>query len=89
VAHGTGEKERVDVTAQRAIFKQASRAENGCRGSCAAEPATGWGQEEDISRSQEAGFNLHIVKPVDIAALENLLAGLLTPVLDGRHRSAK
>jgi PAS domain S-box-containing protein len=35
---------------------------------------TGWGQDEDRRRSQEAGFNFHIVKPVDIAALENLLA---------------
>ena len=37
---------------------------------------TGWGQEEDRRRSQEAGFNVHMVKPVDPAALEKLLAGL-------------
>jgi CheY-like chemotaxis protein len=37
---------------------------------------TGWGQEEDKRRSQEAGFNLHIVKPVDPAVLETLLAEL-------------
>lgn len=37
---------------------------------------TGWGQDEDRRRSQEAGFNFHIVKPVDLAALERLLAGL-------------
>jgi CheY-like chemotaxis protein len=37
---------------------------------------TGWGQEQDKQRSQEAGFNFHMVKPVDPAALENLLAGL-------------
>ena len=37
---------------------------------------TGWGQEQDKQRSQEAGFNLHMVKPVDPATLENLLAGL-------------
>ncbi|HVR97578.1 MAG TPA: response regulator, partial [Thermoanaerobaculia bacterium] len=36
---------------------------------------TGWGQEEDKRRSQEAGFDAHIVKPVDLAALEKLLAG--------------
>jgi signal transduction histidine kinase/DNA-binding response OmpR family regulator len=35
---------------------------------------TGWGQEEDKRRSQEVGFNLHMVKPVDPAALEKLLA---------------
>jgi signal transduction histidine kinase/ActR/RegA family two-component response regulator len=37
---------------------------------------TGWGQEEDKRRSSEAGFNQHMVKPVDPAALETLLAGL-------------
>lgn len=34
---------------------------------------TGWGQEEDKRRSQEAGFDDHLVKPVDPAALERLL----------------
>jgi signal transduction histidine kinase/CheY-like chemotaxis protein len=38
---------------------------------------TGWGQEEDKRRAKEAGFNFHIVKPVDPAALEKLLSGLL------------
>jgi signal transduction histidine kinase len=42
---------------------------------------TGWGQEEDKCRSKEAGFNFHLVKPIDAADLEKLLAGqLLTPV---------
>jgi PAS domain S-box-containing protein len=36
---------------------------------------TGWGQEEDRRRSQEAGFNAHMVKPVDPVALERLLSG--------------
>jgi signal transduction histidine kinase len=40
---------------------------------------TGWGQEEDKCRSKEAGFNFHMVKPLDTAALEKLLAGLLLP----------
>jgi CheY-like chemotaxis protein len=35
---------------------------------------TGWGQEEDRRRSHEAGFNYHLTKPVDPAALEKLLA---------------
>ncbi|MGQ0594541.1 MAG: chemotaxis protein CheB [Gammaproteobacteria bacterium] len=35
---------------------------------------TGWGQEEDRRRSEEAGFNAHMVKPVDYAALTKLLA---------------
>ena len=37
---------------------------------------TGWGKDEDRRLSQEAGFNFHIVKPVDLAALESLLHGL-------------
>ncbi len=35
---------------------------------------TGWGQEEDRQKSKEAGFNAHMVKPVDLAALMKLLA---------------
>ena len=30
---------------------------------------TGWGQEEDRRRTQEAGFDSHLVKPVEFAAL--------------------
>jgi CheY-like chemotaxis protein len=37
---------------------------------------TGWGQDEDKRRSQEAGFNSHLVKPVEPDALEKLLAEL-------------
>lgn len=35
---------------------------------------TGWGNDEDRRLSQEAGFNFHVVKPVELAALEELLA---------------
>jgi PAS domain S-box-containing protein len=34
---------------------------------------TGWGQDEDKRRSLEAGFDLHLVKPIDVAVLEELL----------------
>ena len=37
---------------------------------------TGWGQEEDRQRSLEAGFDTHLVKPVDHAVLMRLLASL-------------
>ena len=37
---------------------------------------TGWGQEEDLRRSREAGFNAHLLKPVDHVALMELLASL-------------
>jgi two-component system CheB/CheR fusion protein len=35
---------------------------------------TGYGQERDRRRTQEAGFDAHLVKPVDFAALQALLA---------------
>jgi CheY-like chemotaxis protein len=37
---------------------------------------TGWGQEADRRRSQEAGFDWHLVKPVDPDKLAALLACL-------------
>ncbi len=39
---------------------------------------TGWGQDEDRSRSHDAGFDHHLVKPVEPAALIKLLAAPLT-----------
>ena len=35
---------------------------------------TGWGQDEDRDQSRAAGFDLHLVKPLDPAILERLLA---------------
>jgi CheY-like chemotaxis protein len=35
---------------------------------------SGWGQEEDRHRSKEAGFDAHVVKPVDHEVLGKLLA---------------
>jgi PAS domain S-box-containing protein len=35
---------------------------------------TGWGQDEDRQKSTEAGFNGHLVKPVEYAVLSKLLA---------------
>lgn len=37
---------------------------------------TGWGQEADRRKGQEAGFDHHLVKPVDVAVLQRLLAPL-------------
>lgn len=39
---------------------------------------TGWGQEQDRLRSASVGFNSHLVKPVNRADLEKVLAGLGT-----------
>ena len=38
---------------------------------------TGWGQSEDRQRSHNAGFDRHLVKPVDLAALDEVLASLV------------
>jgi CheY-like chemotaxis protein len=38
---------------------------------------TGWGQDDDRRRSREAGFDRHLVKPIDFATLERLLARLV------------
>jgi CheY-like chemotaxis protein len=35
---------------------------------------TGWSQDEDRRRSQEAGFDGHIIKPIEPSELQKLLA---------------
>ena len=37
---------------------------------------TGWGQQEDRRRSEAAGFQHHLVKPLDPDALQDLLVAL-------------
>ena len=37
---------------------------------------TGWGQDEDRRRTREAGFDHHMVKPVDPTQLIRILAEL-------------
>ena len=36
---------------------------------------TGWSQQRDRRRAHAAGFDHHLVKPIDLAALQTLLAG--------------
>jgi len=43
---------------------------------------TGWGQDSDRRRSQEAGFDSHLVKPLDLAKLTQLLSRLPAPEAD-------
>ncbi|MBV8487203.1 MAG: response regulator [Planctomycetaceae bacterium] len=35
---------------------------------------SGYGQEEDRRRSQEAGMNYHVTKPADVKTISNLIA---------------
>jgi CheY-like chemotaxis protein len=35
---------------------------------------TGWGQDADRRRSDDAGFNSHLVKPVNVEEIERLLS---------------
>ncbi|MCE9553983.1 MAG: response regulator [Planctomycetes bacterium] len=37
---------------------------------------TGWGQDDDRQKSADAGFNAHLVKPVEYATLNKLLTEL-------------
>jgi PAS domain S-box-containing protein len=46
---------------------------------------TGYGQDEDRRRSQQAGFNAHLIKPVALEALQELLA---RPEAAGHGRTA-
>jgi CheY-like chemotaxis protein len=47
---------------------------------------TGYGQDGDRQRAKEAGFHHHLVKPVSIEALQELLTTLSEPGARGRAR---
>jgi CheY-like chemotaxis protein len=44
---------------------------------------TGWGQEQDRLESRRAGFDYHLVKPVDPEAIRDLLSGT-GPIVNAR-----
>jgi signal transduction histidine kinase/ActR/RegA family two-component response regulator len=46
---------------------------------------TGYGQREDRQRAFAAGFDHHLVKPVDLSALERILAGISGEVSQPAH----
>ena len=46
---------------------------------------SGYGQQEDKRKSAEVGFNAHLVKPVDFAALLELLDSFLNQPADITH----
>jgi signal transduction histidine kinase/ActR/RegA family two-component response regulator len=68
---------------------QAVRAEEWSRGAMLV-ALTGWGQADDKTRAREAGFDHHLTKPLDFAALEWLLqrADQTTPRLAHQTRIA-
>jgi CheY-like chemotaxis protein len=41
---------------------------------CILVAVTGWGQQDDRRRTKEAGFDHHLVKPVEIAVLQDLIS---------------
>lgn len=45
---------------------------------------TGWGAQEDRSKSRDSGFDHHLTKPVDFASLNGLL-GQLKPSSETRQ----
>jgi signal transduction histidine kinase len=47
---------------------------------------TGWGQDSDRRRSREAGFDSHLVKPLDLETLTDLLARLPSSPASGVAR---
>jgi CheY-like chemotaxis protein len=48
---------------------------------------TGWGQEDDKQRALDAGFDLHLTKPADPIAVEQLLADFARTRALGNGRS--
>jgi len=46
---------------------------------------TGWGQERDKQQAKAAGFDAHLTKPVDPAALTGLLAGAVRRSLEAEQ----
>jgi len=43
---------------------------------------TGWGQDKDRERARASGFDHHLVKPVDVVQLENILNGQAVAAAD-------
>jgi DNA-binding response OmpR family regulator len=48
---------------------------------------TGWGQAEHRRRSLEVGFNDHLVKPVELDVLENVLQFGITAPNSGKPQT--
>jgi PAS domain S-box-containing protein len=57
-------------------WEVARRIREGADGAPLLVALTGWGQPDDRRRTREAGFDQHLVKPVDLSALKALFARL-------------
>jgi CheY-like chemotaxis protein len=40
---------------------------------------TGYGQEADLQRSQDAGLDHHLIKPADFSKVQKILARVVPP----------
>ena len=38
---------------------------------------SGFGQDEDVNRSREAGFAAHLIKPVNVKVLQEAIHGVI------------
>ena len=47
---------------------------------------TGWGQTQDQQRTREAGFDVHLLKPINRGQLENVLAASPASVMSAAHK---
>lgn len=47
---------------------------------------TGWGQEEDRRRTRAAGFDHHLIKPIDISVLQTMLSTLSRGIATDEQR---
>jgi CheY-like chemotaxis protein len=57
------------------------REHNGTRPRPTLVALTGWGQQQDRERAAQAGFDLHLTKPVDPAVIMALARDPRTPTL--------
>jgi len=47
---------------------------------------TGWGSEDDKRKSQEAGFDFHLTKPIEVQAVQEMLSRFSTLPASGREQ---
>lgn len=51
---------------------------------------SGYGQAEDVRKAYEAGFNVHLIKPVDFQELQRILrSNRRLDVMQSRHRACE